>query len=130
MYDACASLPLRYHFAYACNTLRSGIKCNATVVDYIFKAFMKNVATTKRPFYFHTDEGKLASLFSAVGNAGIKPKPVVLPAMCGLALHCSDCGSLGWGELTASACMHACRDEGVGCCTGAHLVVMVLCLGG
>jgi hypothetical protein len=35
----------------------------------------------QRPFYFHTDESKLASLFSAVSNAGIKPKPVVFPAV-------------------------------------------------
>jgi len=34
-----------------------------------------------RPFYFHTDESKLSELFKAVAAEGVKPKPVVFPAV-------------------------------------------------
>ncbi|WIA22068.1 hypothetical protein OEZ85_004413 [Tetradesmus obliquus] len=59
----------------------TGIRLNATVIGHLFRNFVQKVASPKRPFYFHTDETKLASLFSAVNNAGIKPKPVVFPAV-------------------------------------------------
>ncbi|KAF6260218.1 hypothetical protein COO60DRAFT_1508167 [Scenedesmus sp. NREL 46B-D3] len=59
----------------------TGVKLNATVIGHLFRNFMQKVASPKRPFYFHTDEGKLASLFAAVSAAGIKPKPVVFPVV-------------------------------------------------
>eukprot|EP00882_Tetradesmus_deserticola_P015588 GHRQ01016612.1.p1 GENE.GHRQ01016612.1~~GHRQ01016612.1.p1 ORF type:complete len:210 (+),score=71.23 GHRQ01016612.1:131-760(+) len=59
----------------------TGIKLNSTSISHIFRNFVQKVASPKRPFYFHTDESKLGSLFAAVSNAGIKPKPVVFPAV-------------------------------------------------
>lgn len=59
----------------------SGIKPNATSVDRVFRTFMEKVATPQRPFYFHTDESKLSELFKLVAADGVKPKPVVFPAV-------------------------------------------------
>jgi hypothetical protein len=42
---------------------------------------MDKVATPSRPFYFHTDESKLSELFKVLGSDGLKPKPVVFPAV-------------------------------------------------
>lgn len=39
------------------------------------------VASRDRPFYFHTSDEKLLSVFKAVYAAGVTPKPVVLPEM-------------------------------------------------
>ena len=57
----------------------SGVKPNSTNIRFIFRQYMDKVATPSRPFYYHTDEGKLGELFKAVGAAGVKPKPSIFP---------------------------------------------------
>jgi hypothetical protein len=72
-----AAAPLRY---FQADESKLASRCTdhtacALLLPLVF------VLLLQRPFYFHTDESKLASLFSAVSNAGIKPKPVVFPAV-------------------------------------------------
>jgi hypothetical protein len=55
------------------------VKPNSTNIRFIFRQYMDKIATPSRPFYYHTDDSKLGELFKAVGAAGIKPKPVILP---------------------------------------------------
>jgi hypothetical protein len=61
--------------------VHSGVQANATSVGFIFRTFMDKVATPQRPFYFHTDESKLSELFKVLAADGMKPKPVVFPAV-------------------------------------------------
>lgn len=42
-------------------------------VRAIFRAFMEDVASPDRPFYFHTSDEKLRSVAKAIGGAGAKP---------------------------------------------------------
>lgn len=60
---------------------QTGLMPTSAHIRTIFRQFMDKVATPQRPFYYHTDEGKLNEVFKAVGAAGVKPKPVILPAV-------------------------------------------------
>ncbi|GBF90270.1 hypothetical protein Rsub_02376 [Raphidocelis subcapitata] len=50
-------------------------------ISDIFNAFMRDVVSKERPFYYHTSDEKLRKVFHALGDKGVKPKPTVLPTV-------------------------------------------------
>jgi len=54
-------------------------KIEVQAVADIFNAFMNEVVTKERPFYYHTSDEKLQKIFHHLQEEGIKPKPIVLP---------------------------------------------------
>jgi hypothetical protein len=57
----------------------TGGKVTEDGVDKIFNAFMAEVITKDRPFYYHTSDEKLHKIFHHLSDGGMKPKPTVLP---------------------------------------------------
>lgn len=52
----------------------------AAPVKEIFNAFMAQIATKERPFYFHTSDEKLNKIFSGLAEEyGVSPKPTAFP---------------------------------------------------
>ncbi|KAI8469909.1 MAG: hypothetical protein J3K34DRAFT_422397 [Monoraphidium minutum] len=51
----------------------------AAAVKPIFRAFMAEVATPERPFYYHTSDEKLQKVFKSINAAGADPKITVFP---------------------------------------------------
>jgi hypothetical protein len=60
----------------------TGTSPTEPAVASIFEAFMRDVATPARPFYFHSAHEKMQSVFAGVAKAGVTPEPVILPATC------------------------------------------------
>jgi hypothetical protein len=65
------------------NANATGGNANASALalarDVVNEFVASGVVTKKRPLYLHTSDEKLRSVFKAAYEAGVRPKPTVLP---------------------------------------------------
>ncbi len=59
---------------------KTGTPATRENIKAIFNAFMSSdVISADRPFYFHSSDGALNSVFDSLAAKGVRPTPTVLP---------------------------------------------------